>query len=313
MTREQARKYLREGTFNSLRYPPSVLVKYWTMSDGELLLDARLNPEKAVFEAYSRIRPSMVPVYTAALDTGHKPSQVMALRGLLGLMEVQPASGAREAVVRLLAHRNLDVRAGAAVLLTRNGIRHPSVAKNLRDYLKSGSDGRRIIESARALLRVAPTGGLPLIQAASRRAKWRPSDPAGRDDLRLVLVDFGDPRALRESRDIARRSKDVHARLDALEALARSRGMREIDLLEDSLIAPAMVRTVAMHWLFHFGRKSSVARLRAAARTPQATSGSRAFESIAPTMLDFARRIELGQRGPRPPDRFYRRARPFIW
>lgn len=321
MTRAQAEAYVFNVAASGAR-TRELWISYLRMTDAELAKVAASDPQHIIKEAYARARPTVLPVYVNALATADYDAMRAAMIGIGALQDVYPKSNAKATLLGLLNHPRHAVRAFAADQLCQRGIKSALIIPAFQTYLRTGMEPRIHDFAGRRLLKLHGPRDLPLLrQALARIVNQKAKDRKAQIDcltaprlLEVLLAEYGDPAALAAVRLSALGRSDRHDRLVALEALCRSRGVREIRTIEACLSGRPDVRTVAMHWLFHFGERSSVAKLRASARDPkQNLSGSGAFRDIPATMLDIAKRIERGEKGPRPPDRYYQRGSLAAW
>jgi len=292
---------------------PEERIRILMMSDEDLVLAARGEPEPALKEARGRNRPSVLQAFINALDTA--PEQMLtfyAIGGIEGLHKRHPESPAGETLVGLLKHPRLAVRAAAAN--TRRDHKSADIPANQVAYLKAGEEPGLLIMTGRSLLSTTTKRYPDLIRQAKLRASRGPRARYNDVEFDFLLAEHTDPEAVNKVRKWALDGSDPHRRLIALQVMCRSRGVKELALAEKNLTGRGDLRTVAMHWVFYFGKKSSIAKLRASAKDPkQNLSGSQYFRSIPKTMLEFADKIEKGERGPRPPDNYYKRGSGAAW
>lgn len=306
MTHAQALQFIDRPTSAYLGSPETRL-RFLTMSDAKLANAAKMEPKEAIEEAAARARPSILNVYVAALDNCEFPEIAKAIRGITYLRDAHPSSPAGSELISLLSHRRLDVRASAASAIAAHEPNAASIPV-LAEYIKAGSDGNLVLQCGRNLLKRDGQGQRLLVKEAKSRIVADPMQRYFGFHFDLLLTEFGDQEATDKVRQIASGKGGRHDRVLAIQVLCRSRGLQELATAEKCLVGPAELRTVAMHWVFHFGQKSSISKLRASASNPkQNLEGSKYFLDIPSTMIEFANRIEKGEKGPRPPDDYYTR------
>lgn len=296
--------------------PAETKIKYFTMSDIELVRAARLEPNLALNEAYARARPSMLNVYVAAADSGDFDLIRTATMGIGAILDKHPDSLAKRELESLLHHRDMTVRASAASNLATRGIRSDLITKNLKEYFARGGEPRFLLFIGRQILKIEGPVSLDLARQAAKNARPSRNSNLPRNEFTFLLAEFGDEASIKHTRKLAQMSgqQNHFMRLNALQALCRSRGAKELNTVEAALSGPGDVRTIAMHWLFYFGQKSSISKLRTAAKDPiPDVDNSQHYRLIPATMLDFANRMERGEHGPRPPDDYYRRGSFRAW
>ena len=317
MSYEEAVRHVENLKRSSAMFvgPAETKIKYFTMSDIELVRAARLEPQLALSEAYARARPSMLNVYVAAADCKDFDLIRTATMGIGAILDKHPDSLAKRELESLLHHRDMTVRASAASNLAIRGIRSDLITKNLKEYFASGDESRFLLFIGRQILKIEGPVSLDLALQAAKNARPPKNSNLPRNEFTLLLAEFGDEASIKHTRELAQLSGEQnYKRLDALQALCRSRGVKELKTVEAALSGPGAVRTVAMHWLFYFGQKSSISKLRAAAKDPiPDVDNSKHYRLIPAIMLDFANRMEKGERGPRPPDDYYRRGSFRAW